>query len=125
MASQIVVNEFDVCHKFVNDLECNCRHIDSAITRRVSCEDFVIFIDYNDSSAKLIEEKLAYIKKKAYVDRLDQYCWKIQRPLVEKNKSPSYSNYKNIVQIIFTANYKERCHVLEPFVKGIWKILGD
>ena len=104
MSSKIVVNEFYVCHKFVNDLERYCRHIDSAITYRVSCEDFVIFIVYNDSSAKLIEEQLAYIKKKAYVDRLDQYDWKIHRLLVEKKKTHSYSNYKNIVQIIFTAN---------------------
>ena len=86
MALKIVVNELDVCHKFENDLERYCRHIDSAKTYRMSCEDFVIFIVYNDSSAKLIEEQLAYIKKKAFVDRLNQYDWKIHRPLVEKKK---------------------------------------
>lgn len=26
--AEVVVNKFDVCHKFLNDLERHCRHID-------------------------------------------------------------------------------------------------
>ena len=51
MARKIFVDEFDVCHKFVHDLERHCRYIDCAITHNVPYEDFVIFFDYDDSSA--------------------------------------------------------------------------
>ena len=79
MATKIVVDEFDVYRKFANDLERHCKHIDCAITHNVSCEDFIIFIDYDDSPAELIKKQIALIKK-AYIDRLNQSDWKIHRP---------------------------------------------
>lgn len=64
MAWKIVVNEFDACYKFVDELKrYYCRNIDCSITHNVSSEDFVIFIDYNDSSTKAIERIIVYIKK--------------------------------------------------------------
>ena len=66
MAEKIVVQEFDVCHKFVDDLVRQCRNIDCQIAHNVSCDDFIIYIDYNNSSAKLIDKEIAYIKKGLY-----------------------------------------------------------
>lgn len=45
MAEKIVVQEFDVCHKFVDDLVRQCRNIDREITHNASCDDFIIYID--------------------------------------------------------------------------------
>ena len=45
MAEKIVVQEFDVCHKFVDDLVRQCRNIDCEITHNASCDDFIIYID--------------------------------------------------------------------------------
>ena len=79
--TKIVVPEFDVCHKFVDDLVRNCSNIGCQITHNVSCDDFIIFLDYNDSSARLINNVVTYILKKIYADKLDLYHWKIYRPL--------------------------------------------
>ena len=82
MAAKIVVDDFDVSYKFVNDL-------------------FVIITEFNDSSTKLIKKN--NVHKKAYTNDLDQYGWKIYRPLVHRNKASPNCNCKNTVQIIFTA----------------------
>ena len=64
MTTKIVVDKFDVCHKFGNDLERHSSHIDFVTNDNVSCADFFIFIDYHDSSAELIIKKqIAHIKK--------------------------------------------------------------
>ena len=81
MAEKIVVEELDVCHKFVNNLLFHWQHVDCAITHNVSCDEFVIFIDCSDSSPKLTDKEIMYIKT-AYSDKLDLYKWKIYRPLV-------------------------------------------
>ena len=60
-AAKIVIDKFDVCYKFVNNLDhyvCN-RH-NCTITHNVSCEDFTIFIDY-EFSDELIERLIDYI----------------------------------------------------------------
>lgn len=103
MAWKIVVNEFDACYKFVDELKrYYCRNIDCSITHNVSSEDFAIFIDYNDSSTKAIERIIVYIKK-TYTNELYRYCWKIYRPIVHKNKASTDCDYKNSAQIVFTA----------------------
>ena len=67
MASKIVVHGFDACYKFVDELKrYYCRNIDCSITHNMSSEDFVIFIDYNDSSTDAIERMIVYIKKNIY-----------------------------------------------------------
>ena len=39
--AKLVIDEFDVCHKFVNNLDrCVCSRYNCAITHNVSCEDF-------------------------------------------------------------------------------------
>lgn len=65
MAEKIVVEEFNVCYKFADDLVRRCRNIDCRITHNVSCDDFVIFIDYNNYSAKLIDKEISFLKIKA------------------------------------------------------------
>lgn len=42
--------------------------------------------------------------KKTYIDKLHLYGWEIYRPIIEKNKVPSYSQYENCIKIIFTVN---------------------
>ena len=111
MAEKIVVEEFDVCQKFVDNLVRCCCNIGSQKTH-VSCDDFVIFINCNNSSAKLINKEIIY-NKKVYTDKLDLYGWKIYRPLIEKHKAPSYSQYENCIKIIFTViNKKMACFSL-------------
>lgn len=62
--TKLVIDEFDVCHKFVNNLDRYvCSRYNCAITHNVSCEDFAIFIDY-DFSDELIEKLTEYIYKK-------------------------------------------------------------
>ena len=100
MTEKIAVKEFNIWHKFVNDLLFHCQHIGCAIIHNVSCDKFVIFIDFNDSSSKLINKEIMYIKK-SYSDEFDLYGWKIYRPLVEKNKNPPNSDYNNCVSIVF------------------------
>ena len=62
MAEKLVVEEFDVCHKFVNDLLFHCQNTDCAILHNFFCDEFVIFIDFNYSSSKLINKEIMYIK---------------------------------------------------------------
>lgn len=39
--AKLVIDEFDVCHKFVNNLDRYvCSRYNCAITHNVSCEDF-------------------------------------------------------------------------------------
>ena len=56
MTGKIVAPDLDVCHKFVDDLVRYFNNIDCQINYNVSCDHFMIFIDYNDSSAKLINK---------------------------------------------------------------------
>ena len=89
---KILVEECDGCHKFANDLVRHCRNIDCLITHNISCDDFVILTDYNNSSAKLIDTEAACIKKRP-----------IQLSL-KKKKASSYSQYENCIKIFFTVN---------------------
>ena len=54
--AKIVIDEFIVCHKFVNIPDCYARNrYNCAIAHNVLREDFVIFIDYHFSD-ELIEK---------------------------------------------------------------------
>ena len=61
MAGKIVVDKFDVCYKFCDDHVRQCLNIDCQIAHNVSGDDFVNFIDYNNSLAKLIDKVVTYI----------------------------------------------------------------
>ena len=59
--AKLVIDEFDVRHKFVNNLNRYvCNRYNFTITHNVSGEDFAIFIDY-DFSDELIEKLSEYI----------------------------------------------------------------
>ena len=75
--SKRIVPEFDVCHKFVNEI----RHVFSqqvgkfAMTHNVSDVDFTIFIKYNLWMFD-IDSMIAYIQDAAIKSNLSTYHWK-------------------------------------------------
>ena len=75
--SKRIVPEFDVCHKFVNEI----RYVFSqqvgkfAMTHNVSDVDFTIFIEYNLWMFD-IDSMIAYIQDAAIKSNLSTYHWK-------------------------------------------------
>lgn len=63
MANKIIIEEFDICHKLINIFKNLCFNNDYPIIDNVSCDCFVIFIHYNDDSAKIINKEVNTIKK--------------------------------------------------------------
>lgn len=102
MTDKIVIPEFNVCHKIVDEYRFFHHKADiRTITHCISNENFVIWINYNDD---LDDEKEACIFKKITRDlKLENFGWFV-KPLVEKCKAPPYELYNNFLTVIFSVN---------------------
>ena len=88
--SKIILPEFDICHKFVNDTRrrsINSKYFDFySLAHYVSDYEFNIFISYNpplfDIDALVFE-----ICKKAKESDLSTYGWKAHRLLVDRRNN--------------------------------------
>ena len=85
---KIVVQEFDVCHKFVQEI----RHYIASdqiskctITHNVSCGEFSIFIGFASGHCD-IDALIFKITKKAKESDLYQNKWKVHRALIQRGK---------------------------------------
>ena len=107
--SKIVVEKFEVYHKFISEFLDFILPIGQRkfvqIEHNVSCEDFVIFIGYDkDEFEHKIDEFVKDITKKPPMSELYRYHWAVQCPLVEERKAMphEYFPYSNV--ITFTTN---------------------
>ena len=102
MTDKITTEEFEVCHKFAYDIQFIFPLLDRKfilISHIVSCDEFVIFIDYDNNMTERTKR---------------QGCgWKVHRPLVYDNlKAPSYYDFPDEVKIVITSNQKKKQMVL-------------
>lgn len=63
MAEKIIVEEFDICHKLVNDFENLYFNNSYGFSHNVSCDRFMIWIHHDSNSAKIIDNQINAIKK--------------------------------------------------------------
>ena len=104
--SRIIVPEFDICHKFVNDIRrsINSKYFDFySLTHYVSDCEFNIFISHNPSLFG-IDALVFEICKKAKEGDLSTYGWKTHRPLVERRNNFKFppDNFEKEVFISFS-----------------------
>ena len=75
------------------------------ISHLVSCNDCVIFINYQKNSyGDKIQEFVRRVIKKSQQSSLCHYGWAVHRPLVYECKVPDYSDFSDQIQIIITVN---------------------
>ena len=117
MTDKITIEEFEVCDNFAYDIQFIFPLLDRKfilISHIVSCDEFVIFIDYDNN---LFGDKIkSFIQKvTSMTERTKrQGCgWKVHRPLVYDNlKAPSYYDFPDEVKIVITSNQKKKQMVL-------------
>ena len=91
--SKIIIPEFDICHKFVNEI----RHVFStqfgkfAMTHNVSDTDFTIFIEYSPGLFD-IDSITTYIQDAAIKSDLSTYNWNVHRPMIYKMDAQQFSD---------------------------------
>ena len=100
--SKIIVEEFNVCHKFYNKIQLDClKKFDHfSITHYVADNDFSIFVEFEPCFN--IKEIIKYIKKAAAESDLYSYHWKVHRPLVDTRET-SFADRKKENCISFSA----------------------
>ena len=84
--SNIVVQEFDVCHKFVLKINRSISLDQSPkceITHNVACDEFSIFIGFTQAQFD-IDALIANIVEDIKKSNLYQHGWKVHRPLVQR-----------------------------------------
>ena len=103
--SKIVVEEFDVCHKFVSEAVEFILPIEQRrfvlVEHNVSCEDFIIFVGYDTS---LFEHKIhklvSNIIKEARKSCLHKY-WDVDCASVEEVENLPHEYFLHSVVISF------------------------
>ena len=104
--SKIVIEEFEVCHKFIFKVVEFILPIRQKLlvqVEHVSCEDFVIFIRYDKHKFQhKIDEFVKHIIKEAQKSELYRYGCKVHRPLVKERKAMPHDNFSHSIAINFT-----------------------
>ena len=106
--SKIVAEEFDVCHKFVDEEIKYFLPIEKRksveISHVVGCSDFVIFISYDKKNfSAVIKNFVSKIINEAKKSDVATYRWRFRRPLVEERKNLDFYILIDRIDIIFTA----------------------
>ena len=104
--SKIVIEKFEVCHKFISEFILSIQHIMLVqVEHNISCKDFVIFIGCDkDKFGHKIDEFVKDISKEAQKNELYGYGWKVHRPLVEERKAIPHEYFPHSIVISFTTN---------------------
>ena len=103
--SKIVVEEFDVCHKFVSEVVEFILPIEQRrfvlVEHNVSCEDFIIFVGYDKSPCEQkMHELVSNIIKEARKSCHHKY-WDVDCALVEVVENLPHEYFLNSVVISF------------------------
>lgn len=106
--SKIVVEEFGVCHMFVDEEIKYFLPIEKRkyveISHVFGCSDFVIFISYDKKKfGAKIKNFVSKIINEAKESELATYERKFHRPLVEESKNLGCYTFIDQTDIIFTA----------------------
>ena len=107
--SKVVVEEFDVCLKFISKVVKLILPTEQRkfvqIEHNVSCNDFVIFIGYDkDEFDHKISEFVRDIIKESQKSELYRYGWAVHHPLVEERKGLPHEYFPHSIVISFTTN---------------------
>lgn len=106
--SKIVIEEFDACHKFVDEIEFFVLPIEKRkfveISHVVSCDDFVIFVSYDLRGE--IQQFICDIIGEAKKNDLCRHGWKVYRRLIEETKNEDCYRFVDSINIIFTVQKK-------------------
>lgn len=97
--SKIVIEEFDACHKFVDEIEFFVE-----ISHVVSCDGFVIFVSYDLRGE--IQQFICDIIGEAKKNDLYRHGWKVYRRLIEETKNEDCYRFVDSINIIFTVQKK-------------------
>ena len=106
---KIVVEEFDVCHKF-------------SMTHYVVANEFTIFVDFNQYNLDICN-MIEYIKNEAVVSDLSTYHWKVHRSLIQVRKSLSFSDFEKNHVLIFQLYKKTFWLVFRNLTEATLKFL--
>ena len=105
--SKIVVEEFDVCHKFVSEVVEFILPIEQrrfVLVEHVSCENFIIFVRYDKSLFEhKIHEFVSDIVKEASKNCLQKY-WDVDFALVEEVEHLPREYFPHSIVISFKRN---------------------
>ena len=105
--SKIVVEEFDVCHKFVSEVVEFILPIEQrrfVLVEHVSCENFIIFVGYGKSLFEhKIHEFVSDIVKEASKSCLQKY-WDVDFALVEEVENLPREYFPHSIVISFKRN---------------------
>ena len=100
--AKIVVDEFDVAHKFVDEIVCFLLPLEirkyTEISHVVGCSDFVIFVSFNKKNFG------------GEIRNVSSYGWKVHRPLIEETKNQNCYRFTDRFNICFTAKKKKCLH---------------
>ena len=105
--SKIIVEEFDVCHKFMSDcvqyiLPLKDRKFVN-LTHVVGSDDFIIFMSYDKKNFRgRIQQFIRDIIKEAQKSDLHKYHWAVHRPLVEETINQPYELFRDCIVTTFT-----------------------
>ena len=103
--SKIIVEEFDVCHKFMEScvqhiLPFNEREFVS-LTHLVSCDEFIIFLSYDkEKFGNKTQQFVQDMIKETQKSDLYKYNWKVHQPLVLDELDLTCYRFPHCINII-------------------------
>ena len=106
--AKIVVEEFDVAHKFADEIVCFLLPFEKTeyieISHVVGCSDFVIFVSYDKQKfGGEIRNFLSKICDEAKKSDLSSCGWKVHHSVIEETKNQDCYMFTDRFNICFTA----------------------